>query len=68
MTKSVTIDPGNAFNQYYIAEYFDVVGEKGQAIEHLNALMALSPTTDVDGADLKNMQGRGKKLLGKLQK
>lgn len=66
LNKAIGIDPGNAYNLYYMAEYFDVVGERYKALDHLALLDKCTPTMDVDEADLKSVQEKGKKLKKKL--
>ncbi len=68
LMKAVEIDPANAFNQYYLAEYYDVVDDRYKAFTHLDELDKLTPTSDVDAADLKFVQQKGKKLRKKLGK
>lgn len=63
LNKALAIDPANAFNHYYAAEFFATAGnDKKKAAEHLDALSKLAPTDDVDAADLKMIQARGERL------
>lgn len=66
LNKAMSIDPGNAYNLYYMAEYYDVAGERYKALDHLALLEKCTPTTDVDEADLKSVQEKGRKLKKKL--
>lgn len=66
LQKALEIDPENAFNNYYMAEYYDRIGERYKALDHLKILESATPTRDVDPPDLKLMQGRGQKLKKKM--
>ncbi len=67
LEKAVAMDPSNAFNQYYMAEFLGTAGgDKKKALEHLDILKGLTPTADVDAADLKMMKERGERLRGQI--
>ncbi|MFN0117130.1 MAG: tetratricopeptide repeat protein [Elusimicrobiota bacterium] len=65
LDKAMAIDPEHAFNNYYMAEYFFVVGPKKEAKPYIEKLLQLTPTADVDLPDLLDLQKKGKKLLEK---
>lgn len=67
LNKSLVIDPENAFNRFYMAEYCVTVGDKAKAIENLDALANLEPTDDVDAAELKSIQAKGTALRAKIK-
>ncbi len=67
LNKAIGIDPDHAFNQYYIAEYFSITGDEKNALEHLDILEKMMPTSDVDMADLSKIQEKGKKLRANLR-
>lgn len=63
LNKAMAIDPNNAFNRYYMAEFLGTaMGKKKEAIEHLDVLKSLSASTDVDLPDLKRIQAKGERL------
>lgn len=63
LNKALTIDPSNAFNHYYAAEYFATAGgDKMKAVEHLDTLKDLETNDDVDAPDLKSIQTKGENL------
>jgi len=62
LNKALAIDPANAFNLYYMAEYFHAVGDRYKALDHLALLDKCTPSPDVDSADLKALQEKGRKL------
>ena len=68
LNKALAIDPDNAFTRYYLAEYFETVNKRGQAVEHLDALDRLVPKVDVDRPDLELMKERGALLRKKLKR
>jgi tetratricopeptide (TPR) repeat protein len=68
LTKAVEIDPANAFNHFYLAEFFDLMDNPYKAKEHLSTLLSLTPTSDVDLQDLQMIQARARKLLKRVEK
>lgn len=66
LNKALAIDPTNAFNLYYMAEFLSSNGGKQQAKEHLKTLQTLTTSEDVDGPDLKMIQEKGRKLQEKI--
>ncbi len=67
LIKALSIDPMNPFNQFYIAEYFSMTGEKQQSLEHLQQLQTLKASADVDQPDLLDIQAKGKTLTEKIR-
>lgn len=68
LEKALTIDPTNAYNQYYMAEGLADVGRKDEARAHLITLAGLSTNPDVDGPDLASIQKKGIALLNKIRR
>lgn len=69
LSKALAIDSGNAFNQFYMAEYLaTAAGNKSGAREHLDAIRLLTPTADVDAADLKLVSGKADALRAQIGK
>lgn len=68
LKKAVEIDANNAFNQYYLAEYYDEAGERYQALDALAILEKCETSHDVDGPDLRMIQSKGKALRKKIGK
>lgn len=66
LNKAMGIDSTNAFNLYYLAEYFEAMGDRYKALAQLSLLEKCTPTLDVDAPDLKSIQEKGKKLKKKL--
>jgi tetratricopeptide (TPR) repeat protein len=66
LNKAMGIDSTNPFNLYYLAEYYDVIGDRYKALDNLALLEKLTATPEVDEADLKSIQEKGKKLKKKL--
>ena len=67
LTKAMEIDPTNAFNHYYLAEFYETAGQDAEAAKKLDSLAALTPTADVDAPDLKFIQLKGEKLRKSLK-
>lgn len=68
LEKALSIDPKNPFNNYYMAEYLEIVGERYRAFDHLKTLESAETSADVDGPDLKMIQARGAKLKKKMNR
>ncbi len=67
LKKALEMSPLNPFNLYYMAEYYQIVGEKERATELLDKLDALDPTQE-ELPDWTMMVEKGKKLRTKLPK
>jgi tetratricopeptide (TPR) repeat protein len=70
LNKAMAIDANNPFNQYYVAEYYSVTGNKAKALEHLDILAKLTPTRgnqDNDALYLEMMQKKGEALRATLK-
>ena len=65
--QALNIDPANAFNLYYMAEFLSQTGDRMQALAFLNRLASSTTTPDVDGPDLESIQAKGQKLREKLR-
>ena len=66
LAEALKIDPANAFNHYYMAEFLAQTGKKGGAAAELDAVRRSSTTKDVDGPDLAMIQGKARALEAKL--
>jgi tetratricopeptide (TPR) repeat protein len=67
LQKAMAMDPTNAFNVYYMAEGSAECGRRDDAARYLDALARLTPTADVDAADLASMQRKGEAFRAKLK-
>jgi len=67
LERAVTIDPANAYNQFYLAEGLFEVGRKEEVLEHLDTLAGLGTNADVDGPDLATVKKKGEELRKKLR-
>ena len=66
LQKSLAIDPQNPFTHYYLAEYYQTVGDKAKARLELETLAHLSAEPD-EAPELAMMQLKGEKLKEDLK-
>lgn len=66
LNKAMGIDATNAYNLYYMAEYYEIMNDRYKALDQLAQLEKCTPSVDVDAPDLKSIQEKGKKLHKKL--
>jgi len=66
LLKALAIDPTNGFNNYYMAEFEDVVGHRAEARKRLEAVERAGPSDGVDPADIRMIQKKGEALKKSL--
>ena len=66
LLKALEIDATNAFNHFYLAEFYALTGKTKQALAHLKKIDDLGPNRDVDAADLASVKEKARRLRATL--